>query len=370
MPEDFANLHVLGVTSDGRALHTIRSPTAWTPFGQIPGLPDPTLDPAVDVACVRRVPVPPETTPNTQGLWAFIAFENSPPRLLFRDSDTTGWSTIPANILPLPIATRVAVTVSPGVAPPNDPTDPGGPRAYVHLTVVSKATPVDQGRLISAIMQNRGAGGISSAIAEVQTSGAGDLGPAAAVALAPAFSPFGGMESIASLGAVFTDGAMFFTGGGVSPSGGASSWGPFRARDLAPPGGPGARPGMVLDIALVDSSRADPMITDTNGYMGIVRGGGDADIYGTTLGAAGWSAWDNFEIFRFLNIAIIDTEPAVFSRLDMSKATEGLHVVGVGQGQIFHQLRPLSYPGTAIFRDVELAGMGTDVGNFIAVACG
>ena len=184
MTESFASLHVLGATSDGKVLHTLRSPTAWTDFTPIPNLPGP----AVDVACVRRVPVPPETAPLTQGLWAFIAFENSQPELRFRNAGTAQWEgPVPISILPLPIATRVAVTVSPGVAPANDPTNPGGPRAYVHLAVVANGgTPQDQGRLIAAIMPNRGAGGVSSAIAEVQTSGAGDLGRAQAVALAPA----------------------------------------------------------------------------------------------------------------------------------------------------------------------------------------
>src|SRR5262245_40003144 len=193
MPENFANLHVLGVTTDnnppGNVWHTMRSPTGWTPFARVP-LPA-TAGKAVDVACVRRVPVPPETTPLTQGLWALIAFENSPPTLHFRNSVTSQWQG-PVGFIPLPIATRVAITVSPGVAPANDPVDPGGARAFVHMAVVANGvTPQDQGRIIASIIPNRGAGGAPSAIAEVQTNGAGDLGSVQAVALAPAtLSPF------------------------------------------------------------------------------------------------------------------------------------------------------------------------------------
>jgi hypothetical protein len=369
MVENFAILHVLGVTTDGKVWHTMRSPTGWTAFTQIPNLPGP----AVDVACVRRVAVPPETAPTTDGLWAFIAFENAPPQLRFRNSNTSQWDfTVPANILPLPIATRVAVTVSPGVAPANDPTNPGGPRAYVHLVAVANGvTPQDQGRLIAAIMPNRGPGALPSAIAEVQTSGAGDLGRTQAVALAPAeISPFNPvpLESVAVLAAVFPDpdGALFFTEGGVSASGTTGQWSPFRARDLAPPSGPGARPGRVEDIALV---RAVPSPSPME-HMGIVRGGGDSDIYGAGLLANGWSAWDNFEIFRLLSI-VIDTEPGAFSRVDMSMTTEGLHVLGVDAlGRMFHQLRTPQTPAAVVFRDVELAGVFQDVGAFIAVACG
>src|SRR3954453_20877460 len=133
MPEILANLHVMAVTNDGNVWHTRRSPTGWTAFTAVPNLPGP----AVDVACGRRIPVPPETAPADDGLWALIAFENAPPQLRFRSDTTSQWaSTVPANILPLPIATRVAITVSPGVAPPGDP-NAGAARAYVHLAVVA-----------------------------------------------------------------------------------------------------------------------------------------------------------------------------------------------------------------------------------------
>jgi hypothetical protein len=87
MVESFADLHVLGVTIDGSVWHTRRSPTGWTPFALVP---TPAGQRAIDVACVRRVPVPPETTPNTQGLWVLIAYESSPPQLWSR-ADTGQW---------------------------------------------------------------------------------------------------------------------------------------------------------------------------------------------------------------------------------------------------------------------------------------
>jgi hypothetical protein len=368
MPENLADLHVMAVTTDGNVWHTRRSPNGWTPFVALPNLPGP----AVDVACVRRLAVAPETAPATDGLWAFIAFENAPPQLRFRNSDTSQWeSAVPGNILPLPTATRVAVTVSPGVAPPGDP-NAGAARAYVHLAVLANGvTPPDQGRIIAAIMPNRGAGGVPSAIAEVQTSGAGDLGAAVALALAPATSiaPVPGQESVAALGVTFDDGSLFFTSGGVSASASSGHWEPFRARDLVPPGGPGARPGRIDDVALA-TGQAGPAIADPNEYLVAVRGGGDADVYGATLSSSGWDGWNNFEIFRAPFVSV-DTEPGNFRRVSVSKAAEGLHVIGVAQpGLLLHQLRTPAAPGLAIFRDVEVVGVGQDIGTVVAAACG
>lgn len=283
--------------------------------------------------------------------------------------------TIPQGVLPLPTSRRVALTVSSGVAPDNDPQNPGGARAYVHLTVVADGvTAQDRGRIIAAVLPNQGANGGTSAIAEVQTSGAGDLGAADSIALAPVdlFREGPGLpESAALLAAAFTDGALFFTQGAVEwglGAGGPAAWSPFRAWDLGPPDGPGARPGEVVDVALAQG-QPDPAVTDANAYVGIVRGRVDADIYGATRTPQGWAAWDNYEIFRVL--FPIDTEPAQFQRLDTAKTSEGLHVIGATEtGQILHQLRPPAAPGTALFRDVEVVGVGTEVGFFTAVACG
>ncbi|MBT2225106.1 hypothetical protein [Nonomuraea sp. NEAU-A123] len=105
--------------------------------------------------------------------------------------------------------------------------------------------------------------------------------------------------------------------------------------------------------------------------MSVVRGGVDPDIYRATFAMGGvWGPWTNFETakFPFPPGVEVDFEPGQFPRVSISKATEGLHVVGTASGQIFHQLRN---PGSvAIFRDVELVGVGQDVGYFVSVACG
>jgi hypothetical protein len=57
MPENPANLHVVGRTADGQLLHTIRSPANWTGFGDVltaAGLPS-LGGRVVNVACSRRL---------------------------------------------------------------------------------------------------------------------------------------------------------------------------------------------------------------------------------------------------------------------------------------------------------------------------
>ena len=57
-----------------------------------------------------------------------------------------------------------------------------------------------------------------------------------------------------------------------------------------------------------------------------------------------------------------------FATVSTATASKGIHIVGVTtNGQIWHQLR--SSP-SVIFRDVELVGVGQNVGTFTAAACG
>ena len=59
MPENPAALHVVGRTADGMVRHTIRSPTGWTPVGNVLAqagrLDLEGLGEVVDVAAGRRV---------------------------------------------------------------------------------------------------------------------------------------------------------------------------------------------------------------------------------------------------------------------------------------------------------------------------
>ncbi|MFI9561645.1 hypothetical protein [Nonomuraea endophytica] len=199
-------------------------------------------------------------------------------------------------------------------------------------------------------------------------TGAKELGPVQSVALAPAILPidtnFTG--SRASLAASFTDGALFSTMGGVSPATNTGAWEPFRAYDQAPPYGPGARPGRIADVALVTVGGGG--ITDPNTYVCVTRSGPDPDIFCATDSSAGWGLWENLEHATIPGFPFpIDFEPGHFDQVSAAKTTEGLHVVGVASGQIFHQLRSDTSP---IFRDVELVGAGQEVGYFVAVACG
>jgi hypothetical protein len=374
MAENLSELHVVGATFEGQVWHTLRKEDgSWTSFTEVPLIS--SVGKVVDIDCVRRISYPGETF--SEGLWVLVAYEQSPPRLFFR-SDTGQFSgPVPSNVLPLPTAKRVAITVSPGVVPEGEPTA-GSPRSYLHLAVVADGIPPNSlGRVIAAVMPNRGAGTFASGTAEVQTSGAGDLGQASAVALASAnVSPFGqpGLESQAQLAVALEEqGELFFTYGGVSPSSGTGQWVPFRARDLAPPDGPGARPGRVVDVAFDQRSPG----TAGPEHIAIVRGGGDADVYATTVSngvnqSTVWTPWRNLELFRFLGL-VLDADPGNFQRVSVAETLEGYHVVGVMQqsnnGNLMHALRTTDEPESVIFRDVELVGVGQDVGLFVAASC-
>jgi hypothetical protein len=85
MPENPSDLHVVGRTADGQLWHTIRSPGGWTGLGDVLEAANlPALrGHVVDVACTRRMDVPGVE----DGLYVLVAFDNEPPRLLFRISN-------------------------------------------------------------------------------------------------------------------------------------------------------------------------------------------------------------------------------------------------------------------------------------------
>ena len=100
MAENPANLHVVGRTADGQLWHTIRSPSGWTPFGDVlaaANLPS-FRGRVVDVACARRAAI--AAPGNIEGLYVLVAFEDEPPRLLFRSSNGGSWSQQPGVFFP------------------------------------------------------------------------------------------------------------------------------------------------------------------------------------------------------------------------------------------------------------------------------
>ena len=82
----------------------------------------------------------------------------------------------------------------------------------------------------------------------------------------------------------------------------------------------------------------------------------DLETYTATFSGGPWSG-------TFTTTFDVGT----FSTVAAGWTSEGLHVVGTTtNGRLWHQLRT----PTSIFRDIELAGVGRDVGAFTAVDCG
>jgi hypothetical protein len=82
----------------------------------------------------------------------------------------------------------------------------------------------------------------------------------------------------------------------------------------------------------------------------------DLETYTYTVSGPVWSG-------TFTGVADVGT----FSTVAAEWAGEGLHVVGTTtNGRLWHQLRS----GSSIFGDIELVGVGQNVGSFTAVDCG
>ena len=117
MPENPAALHVVGVTGSGRLFHTMRTPTAWTPFVDVlgPGAANqPQLQGSVtEVAAARAINVLGTASPSgmfSEALVIVVLAMTQPlPLFFYRYADTGQWlsmgtgtaSTGPVASLPL-----------------------------------------------------------------------------------------------------------------------------------------------------------------------------------------------------------------------------------------------------------------------------
>lgn len=337
MPENLSMLHVVGRTADGRLWHTMRSPTSWTPFGDVIFTAGPwsQFGHVVDIACTRRLAT---VSPVTEGLYVFVAFEDVAPRLLFRDSDTGGWSEEGLSGWPVvrSVAAGTLASFSQG----------GAPHAELHLAAVT-----DNGHLISA---EHAFGSATSGVPQDIELSAGDRGDFEAVAL-PA--SVGIDTTSAPLIAVTAQGRLFHTTG----SGG--SWLPFD--ELVGSTVAGKLPADVIDADVVVDSMGTSVLAVT----------GDGHVWIASHNGTGpWNQWRDLETYTatYSGNGVSGTYTATadvgtFARVSAASTSEGLHVVGVTtNGRLWHQLRSNTMP---IFRDVEQVGVGQDVGSFTSVAC-
>lgn len=337
MAEILSNLHVVGRTAEGRVWHTIRSPGAWTPFGDVLAAAN-RLDltgNVVDVAAARLL-----GTNLVEGLYVLLALNNGRPVLLFRSSDTGLWSEEASALFGE--VRRVAAAVSTAL------TLQGSFIFELHMAGVT-----DDGVLKTAVHQPRSNSPDVPANVELT---AGERGEFRAVAL-------GGESALdvsgtsATLVASTADGRVYTTRGSSS-----TSWEQFKDLETA---GAGER-GDIVDVATMVGA-------DRRSFFLAVSGEGRAWMATQFIGGT-WQQWQDLE-----TITIVVTGPGVswtttgiadvgtFERIAGATTTEGQHILGVtSNGRLWHQLRPSA---SAQFRDVELVGVGQNVGAFTAVGC-
>jgi hypothetical protein len=140
MTENPLDLHVVGRTADGFLWHTIRRSTgSWTAFGDVLDVVNLSSlrGHVVDVACGRRAAI--AAPGNVEGLYVLVAFENEPPRLLFRSSNDGSWSQQPGAFFPTSRKVAVGTFTS---------TPQGG---GMGLNQIHMAAVTDDGHLLTAL---------------------------------------------------------------------------------------------------------------------------------------------------------------------------------------------------------------------------
>jgi hypothetical protein len=297
----------------------------------------------VDVACARRGPL--AAPGNVEGLYVLVAFDNEPPRLLLRSSNDGTWSQQPGAYFPT--ARKVAAGTFTSIPQGSS----GTPRNQIHMAAVT-----DDGHLLSAFAD-------ATATQPVQQpddveATAGETGELRAVAL-DSITTIDSPPSLPLLAVTADARLLRARGHGATigdPSGQWTGWIEVLAGTAAR-----AVPADAIDADLA----AESVVAATgdghlwlapalpNGTLGTWV---DLETYTATFSGGGWSG-------TFTATSDVGT----FNTVAAAWASEGLHVVGTTtDGRLWHQLRG----PTSIFRDIEMVGVGRDVGAFTAVDCG
>jgi hypothetical protein len=362
MPEDPARLHVVGVTGSGRLFHTMRTPGGWAPFVDVlgPGAANqPQLQGTVtEVAAARVINVLGIASPSGMFLEALVvvvlASTQPLPLFFYRYADTSQW--VPAGpALGITGARRIAAACS-NRYPFDNPTIQ--PRANLHLSWTAAGQLLVNNR--SAVFPSS-----SGSIIDIENTTGITRGAFRIPALAGINTP-DQTFSQALLAGLTADGRMFHST--ITSSGGAQVLNDVEAAGAG-------EAGEFTDVALAcaNVSRGSSYF-----YGGVT---GDGRIVAAALNPAtnSWTTWRNLEERDFVLVGPGVTvtyrdigEFGTFERVALATTTEGLHMLGVTtNGMLFHQLqRGLSLQPVRgqEFRDVETAGVGPDVGEFIAVA--
>ena len=337
MPENPAALHVVGRTADGKVWHTIRTPSGWTPFGNVLAeggrLDLEGLGEVVDVAAARRVG--PALNGRPEGLYVLLALNDARAVLLFRNADTGAWSQEATAFFPHN-ARRVAAAASSIVSQGGAPA-----RSELHMAVVT-----DNGFLLTAIHQHASAA--PDVPADVEWF-AGDRGDYRSVAML-GMGAIDASSTSVELVATTADGLIF------TSTGGPNAWSLFT--DVA------GRRGDVVHAAIASAG------TETD-YLAVT---GDGRVWLAARNGSGVQPWRDLEEVNVVitaNGVVINTTQIVdvgtFQHVAGATTTEGMHILGVTtNGHLLHQLRPSQ---GRMFRDVESVGVGQNVGAFTAAAC-
>lgn len=392
MPENPAELHIVGVTGTGRLMHTIRRADGWAPFTDVLGpsaADQPDLQGYVTEVAAARVAGTPGTAdrPGFPGALILAVLASTQPHPLFfcRYADTGHWVPLGAAVDVFG-ARRIAVaaaTTHPDAGRPAEEGESERP-ARLHLAWTGRG-----GHLVVSGLRLAVPGelGEKSVLAEhaAELTGHAFRVPALAGAGAPAGSG---------------DGVDEGTGAGASGGGfdRRAQHGPPARLRLAGLTANGRLFRMVVTATgatevlgdveaagageageIVDTALAVAPDEDGCEYYAAVTGDGRILLSTNEPSGAGWRNWRDLEEADFVVVGPGGTmtyrdvaEFGTFARVALAITGDGLHVLGVTtSGRLLHQLQagPATQPGSGQeFQDVELAGVGMDVGDFTAVA--
>ncbi|GLZ46515.1 hypothetical protein Acsp06_27000 [Actinomycetospora sp. NBRC 106375] len=339
-----STLEVVGVTTDGTVHHTTRrADGSWAPFTDLTA--SHFLKPAVDVACVERLSFPFMTGP--LGLFVTACSETESPRTVFRSWEDGAW-----------VVTELPVRTDPPFDPQVFPPGTRHPSAAISLSAAGPSY-----RYVRHVAATRADGRVSaSRVPDADMSGNAtpqllDFPVAVrATALYPA-SPdeITGEDRVALLLAG-ADGVLHQT------LGNADHWRAPRVFDVA-----GPLPGDVVDVAVATNG---PLRT----AVVVVTGDGRLLVTALTDGG-GWGRWVDAETLW----GDVGTFAAASAALtyDGPSGHEQLQIVGVTtDGRLLHMLirspfttlASLPWAGTP-FGDVEVSGVGQDIGYVTAARC-
>jgi hypothetical protein len=338
VPENPAALHVVGRTADGKVWHTIRNPNgSWMSFdnalAKAGRLDLEGLGEVVDVAVARRIG--PALNGKPEGLYVLLALNDARAVLLFRNADTGVWTQEATAFFPHN-ARRVAAAVSFIVSEGNGPS-----RSELHMAVVT-----DNGFLLTAIHDHGSATPDVPADVEWFAGDRGDYRSVAMLGQGAIDAPNTSVELVTTT----ADGRVFTT------TGGPNTWSLFTEVS--------GRPGDVVDAAIASTSAETDVLAVT----------GDGRVWLAARNGSGPQPWRDLEEVNVVisgGGVVINTTQVIdvgtFQRVAGAPTTQGMHILGVTtNGHLLHQLMPSQ---GRIFRDVELVGVGQNVGVFTAAAC-